>query len=69
MIPRRLGNFWQLSYFDVLIVPDGGDYAAVLGDYGMDNLKAWVDNGGVLITAGSAPTYYWKRGLGFYKRN
>lgn len=55
----------DLAYFDVLIVPDGGDYASALGDSGLDNLKAWVDNGGVLITTGAASLLLLEDGLGF----
>ncbi|MFT7246850.1 MAG: hypothetical protein ACI82A_004230 [Candidatus Azotimanducaceae bacterium] len=55
----------DLGYFDVLIVPDGGDYAAVLGESGLANLKTWVDRGGVLITAGAASHLLLEDGLGF----
>ena len=53
----------ELAYFDVLIFPEGGDYAAVLGKGGLDNIRAWVENGGVLITAGSATSLLMSDGL------
>lgn len=40
----------ELFQFDVLILPDGGDYAAALGKSGMSNLKTWLHRGGTLIT-------------------
>lgn len=55
----------DLDYFDVLIVPDGGDYAAVLGESGLANLTTWVDRGGVLITTGAASHLLMEEGLGF----
>jgi hypothetical protein len=54
----------DLSYFDVLFIPEGGDYAGELGESGRKNLTAWVDNGGVLITAGSATQLLLENGLG-----
>lgn len=54
----------DLAYFDVLFIPEGGDYAAELGESGRENIKAWVDNGGVLITAGSATHLLLEDGLG-----
>tara|TARA_R110002072_G_scaffold51389_10_gene137975 strand:- start:5348 stop:7987 length:2640 start_codon:yes stop_codon:yes gene_type:complete len=53
----------DLAYFDVLIIPEGGDYADEMGKAGQDNLKAWVKNGGVLITAGSASYLLMDEGL------
>ena len=40
----------ELTRFDVLILPDGGDYAGTLGESGVDRLKSWVEQGGVLVT-------------------
>ena len=42
------------SGFQVLILPEGGDYAALLGEDGVARLKAWVKSGGTLIGIGSA---------------
>lgn len=44
----------ELSYFDVLIFPEGSGYADALGSAGLENIRAWVSNGGVLITSGRA---------------
>jgi hypothetical protein len=46
----------DLSRYHVLILPEqsGGDYAASLGEGGIDNLKDWVAKGGVLIGIGNA---------------
>ena len=40
----------ELDRFDVLILPDGGNYAAALAARGVERLKSWVDRGGVLVT-------------------
>ena len=39
----------ELDRFDVVILPDGGNYSAVLGPQGVERLKNWVERGGVLI--------------------
>ena len=39
----------ELDRFDVLILPDGGNYAGVLGARGVERLKNWVERGGVLV--------------------
>jgi hypothetical protein len=44
----------DLSRFQVVILPDGGNYKGVLGTGGVTNLKTWVNNGGVLIGMGRA---------------
>jgi len=47
----------DLSLYQVLILPAtgrGADYAAVLGERGIANLKDWVAKGGVLIGIGNA---------------
>jgi hypothetical protein len=54
----------ELSYFDVLIFPEGSGYASALGAAGMENIQAWVRNGGVLITAGNATKLLMEDGLG-----
>ncbi len=43
-----------LAQFQVLILPEGGDYAAELGEEGIARLKAWVESGGTIIGIGSA---------------
>jgi hypothetical protein len=44
----------ELARFQVLILPDGGSYAALLGDAGIQRVKAWVQAGGVLVALGGA---------------
>lgn len=44
----------DLGRFDVIILPNGGDYRGVLGSGGVAHLKDWVEQGGVLIGLGSA---------------
>ncbi len=44
----------DLSKFQVLILPPGGDYAQLLGEAGVDRLKDWVDRGGTLIGIGES---------------
>lgn len=43
----------NLNDYDVLILPEGS-YASTLGKQGADNLREWVQNGGVLIALGRA---------------
>ena len=50
---RRLANA-DLSRYQVLILPSGGNYEQILGESGVANLRAWVQAGGVLIGVGSA---------------
>ncbi|MCW5979830.1 MAG: peptidase M14 [Bryobacteraceae bacterium] len=47
----------DLSRLDVLILPDGGNYASVLGEEGLKRLNAWVESGGALIGVEGALTY------------
>lgn len=42
-------NAPELDRFDVLILPDGGNYAEVLGEGGTARLKDWTRRGGTLI--------------------
>tara|TARA_Y100000588_G_scaffold390631_1_gene496679 strand:- start:815 stop:3517 length:2703 start_codon:yes stop_codon:yes gene_type:complete len=44
----------DLSSYQVLILPEGSDYAGVFGERGTENLREWVSKGGVLIGIGSA---------------
>ena len=39
----------DLSEYDVIVLPDGGNYAGALGEDGMAALVRWVRNGGVLV--------------------
>ena len=47
-------NSVELAKFQVLILPDGGGYAGLLGDAGIQRVKAWVQAGGVLVALGGA---------------
>jgi hypothetical protein len=47
----------DLSKFDVLIMPSGGNYAGVLGGGTAERLKTWVRGGGVVIGVGGAVGY------------
>ena len=39
----------DLSAYNVIVVPDGGDYGRWFGDDGVTALKGWVDAGGTLV--------------------
>lgn len=47
----------DLARFDVLILPDGGGYARVLGESGTKALAGWMRRGGVLIAIGGAAQF------------
>ena len=49
----------DLSNYEVLILPEayGDGYGGALGESGADNLRDWVQKGGVLIALGSANNY------------
>ncbi|MEO0972003.1 MAG: M14 family zinc carboxypeptidase [Pseudomonadota bacterium] len=47
----------ELDRFDVVILPDGGDYARELGDRGTQRLTDWVRRGGVLLGLQGALRY------------
>ncbi|MCC3860419.1 M14 family zinc carboxypeptidase [Pseudemcibacter aquimaris] len=44
----------DLSPFQVIIMPQGGNYKSVLGTSGAENLKEWVSEGGTLIALDTA---------------
>jgi hypothetical protein len=48
----------DLSKFHVLLVPDGGAYAAELGAGGITRLKDWVSAGGTIVALGSSATAF-----------
>jgi len=49
----------DLSRYQVLILPlmSGGGYKGVLGEAGIENLKGWVNRGGVVISLGNATRF------------
>ncbi|HWB84085.1 MAG TPA: M14 family metallopeptidase [Bryobacteraceae bacterium] len=53
-----------LGQFQVLILPPGGDYAAALGEDGVDRVKDWVHAGGTLIALGSAVQFVTSSDIG-----
>jgi hypothetical protein len=54
---RRLTSA-NLDGIDVLVLPgQSGSYASTLGKKGAENLKSWVERGGVLIALGSGTRY------------
>ena len=46
----------ELSQFDVVILPEGGNFGGVMGDGGA-GLRAWMQRGGVLIAIGEAARF------------
>jgi hypothetical protein len=58
---RDLDSYW-LDQFDVLVLPDGEDYARVLDDGALDNLTRWVRRGGTLVAVGDAVTHLTEEG-------
>jgi hypothetical protein len=51
VVPVRTSDLGRpaLDRFDVVILPDGRNYASALGNGGVAALKGWVSRGGVLI--------------------
>ena len=54
---QQLGTTADLYKLDVLILPDGGNYAQTLGEGGLKRLKAWVESGGTLVGLEGALAY------------
>ena len=54
----RLGSA-DLDRYQVLLLPltAGGSYNSTLGEAGVENLKSWVSDGGVLIAMGNATRF------------
>jgi len=48
----RLGGMHTMGDYNVLILPEGGGVRGALGAAGLERLKAWIRDGGVLITFG-----------------
>jgi len=59
--PIRVDRLAQadLDRYQVLLLPlaGGGGYRSVLGEAGIDNVKRWVEDGGVLIALGNATRF------------
>lgn len=55
----------DLRRYNVLILPDGGRYGAVLTEGALASIKSWVEAGGTLIAMGNAASFLadGKRGL------
>jgi hypothetical protein len=47
-------NSTELAKFQVLILPEGANYAGILGDPGIQRIKEWVQSGGTIVALGSA---------------
>jgi hypothetical protein len=47
----------DLSKFQVLILPEGGNYAGILGETGIQRVKEWVQAGGTIVALGSAVNF------------
>ena len=47
----------DLSKFQVLILPSGGNYAGVLGESGIERVKDWVAAGGTIVALGDAVNF------------
>jgi len=53
----------DLSTFDVLVLPSGRGYRRSIGEEGVESLKEWVSDGGVVVAIGSAAFSLAKEGL------
>ncbi len=51
--PNRLRS-GLIAKFDVIIIPDGNNYQSIIGNDGVNNLKAYLNNGGSIIGFGGA---------------
>ncbi len=47
----------DLSKFQVLILPSGGNYAGILGESGIERVKDWVSAGGTIVALGDAVNF------------
>jgi hypothetical protein len=57
-------GFGDLSKYNVIILPSGGNYGGVLGEGGTRNLKSWVEAGGTLVTFGNATRWLTEERVG-----
>ncbi len=67
-VPMTLASLQRANIFeyDVILFPDGNPsvYRATLGDQGLERLKRWVNEGGVLIGIGGAAELFTQKGVG-----
>ncbi|MCS6818157.1 MAG: M14 family zinc carboxypeptidase [Blastocatellia bacterium] len=65
--PMTLASLQRAHIFeyDVILFPDGNPsvYRTILGDRGIDRLKRWVNEGGVLIGIGGAAELFTQKGI------
>ena len=54
----------RLRNFDVLIFPEGSGYADEIGKRGAERIKAWISDGGTLITLGDATQWLTEKDVG-----
>jgi hypothetical protein len=54
----------DLSKFQVLILPSGGNYAGILGEGGIERVKNWVEAGGTLVAVGDAVNFLGNKDVG-----
>jgi hypothetical protein len=54
----------ELDRFTVLVLPEGSDYADVLGKRGTAAIQGFVERGGVLVTLGSASRWLMDKDVG-----
>ncbi len=56
----------SLNAFDVLVLPNGGNYADALGESGLRNLKTFMQNGGTIISLGGATRFLSSQNAGVF---
>jgi hypothetical protein len=54
----------DLSKYNVLILPNGGNYGEALSDAGAKRIKDWVNEGGTLVTLGEASRWLTEEKVG-----
>lgn len=55
-----------LNAFDVLVLPNGGNYADALGEAGLRNIKLFMQNGGTIISIGGATKFLASQNAGIF---